>query len=59
MQKALRLYLGSKETLPNAPENPPEIDTAQTKRVGGKAGFPEATEQPAEQETSSSVLPWN
>lgn len=41
MQKALTLYLGAKEALPNPPKNPPEIDTAQTKHVWvGKLAFP-------------------
>lgn len=40
MQTSLRLYLESKEALPGLPKDPPEIDTAQTKYVGGKVGFP-------------------
>lgn len=48
---ALRLYLRSKEVLPSLPKNPPEIDTAQTNHVGGRAGFPLAVNQTAAEET--------
>ena len=41
MQKALILYLWSKEVLPKLPKNPAEIDIAQTKHVWvGELAFP-------------------